>query len=67
MPLTVIISGEKEPRSLNVSRAKVKEILGILGLNSNEHVVLRNNEVLTDEDDVFDGDVLTIFTVKSGG
>jgi sulfur carrier protein ThiS len=67
MTVKVNIAGEGEPRIVEVSRIKVKDLLAKLGLNPTEYVVLKDGEILVDDDEVVDGEVVTVFTVKSGG
>jgi len=67
MPVKVNITGEGEPRIVEVSRIRVKDLLAKLGLNSTEYVVLKDGEILVDDDEVVDGEAITVFTVKSGG
>jgi sulfur carrier protein ThiS len=67
MPVKVSITGEREPRIVEVSRIRVKDLLAKLGLNPTEYVVLKDGEILVDDDEVVDGEAVTVFTVKSGG
>jgi sulfur carrier protein ThiS len=67
MPVKVNITGEGEPRIVEVSRIRVKDLLAKLGLNPTEYVVLKDGEILVDDDEVVDGEAVTVFTVKSGG
>uniref|UniRef100_A0A7C2FXL7 MoaD/ThiS family protein n=1 Tax=Thermosphaera aggregans TaxID=54254 RepID=A0A7C2FXL7_9CREN len=67
MPVKVNITGKGEPRIIEVSRIRVKDLLAKLGLNPTEYVVLKDGEILVDDDEVVDGEVVTVFTVKSGG
>ncbi|MGB9828319.1 MAG: MoaD/ThiS family protein [Thermosphaera sp.] len=67
MPVKVNITGEREPRIVEVSRIRVKDLLAKLGLNPTEYVVLKDGEILVDDDEVVDGEAVTVFTVKSGG
>ncbi|QOR94438.1 MoaD/ThiS family protein [Thermosphaera chiliense] len=67
MPVKVTVTGEKEPRIIEASRIRVKDLLAKLGLNPTEYVVLKDGEILVEDDEVVDGDAVTVFTVKSGG
>ncbi|MFZ8791326.1 MAG: MoaD/ThiS family protein [Thermosphaera aggregans] len=67
MPVKVNIAGERKPKIVEVSRIKVKDLLAKLGLNPTEYVVLKDGEILVDDDEVVDGEAITVFTVKSGG
>ena len=68
MKVVVKVVG-REPKEVEVSgdRVKVKELMHELGLLSEEYIVMRSGKVLTDEDDVFDGDELVFVPVVSGG
>lgn len=52
---------------LDVSEISVKELLRKLNLTESEHIVLRNNHIVTEQDVITDGDEVVVFTVKSGG
>jgi len=52
---------------LDVKQIIVKDLLSILGLTISEHIVLKNGEVVTEDDVVEDNSEVVIFTVKSGG
>jgi len=67
MPVKVNIAGEREPKIVEVSRIRVKDLLAKLGLIPTEYVVLKDGEVLVEDDEVVDGEAVTVFTVKSGG
>lgn len=45
----------------------VRDLLRKLGLSESEHIVFKNNTVVTEEDTLQDGDDVVVFTVKSGG
>jgi len=65
--IKVKITSEASPRILDVSEARVSELLSMLGLTLSEHIVLRNGVPLTEEDVVRDGDEVVVYLVKSGG
>lgn len=52
---------------LDVNEIKIGDILRELGLSLVEHIVLRNNEIVTEDDIAVSGDEIVVFTVKSGG
>lgn len=52
---------------LDIDNITVRDLLKKLGLSISEHIVLRNNEIITEEDILRDGDFISVFTVKSGG
>ncbi len=67
MVLRVKILETNQLVELDVERITVRELLSKLGLAVSEHIVLKNGEVVT-EDDVIEGDSeVVVFTVKSGG
>ncbi|MEM0001391.1 MAG: MoaD/ThiS family protein [Desulfurococcaceae archaeon] len=52
---------------INEKEVKVSELLRRLGLSSSEIIVIKNNNIVTEEDVLVDNDEVTVFTVKSGG
>ncbi|MCC6025215.1 MAG: MoaD/ThiS family protein [Desulfurococcaceae archaeon] len=67
MVLRVKILETNQLVELDVERITVRELLSKLGLTVSEHIVLKNGEVVT-EDDVIEGNSeVVVFTVKSGG
>ena len=52
---------------IDKDQIKVKDLLALLGLSSEEYVVARNGVVVTDEDIVVDGDEVLMYPVVSGG
>lgn len=54
---------------LEQEKMTVKELLEYLKLPASENIVLKEKErvILTEEDEVVDGDEVVVFTVKSGG
>jgi sulfur carrier protein len=52
---------------LDVERITVRELLSKLGLTVSEHIVLKNGEVVTEDDVIEGGSEVVVFTVKSGG
>ncbi len=67
MVVRVRILESNEYIELEVKEISVREILSKLGLTLSEHIVLKNGEVITEDDVVEDGSEVVIFTVKSGG
>ncbi|MEM1618161.1 MAG: hypothetical protein QW159_03270 [Desulfurococcaceae archaeon] len=54
---------------VEVEREKltVKELLEYLKLSSSENLVLKGTTILTEEDELVNGEEVVVFTVKSGG
>jgi sulfur carrier protein len=67
MVIKVRVLESNECIELEVKEISVREILSKLGLTLSEHIVLKNGEVITEDDVVEDGSEIVIFTVKSGG
>ncbi|WP_434731704.1 MoaD/ThiS family protein [Thermogladius sp. KZ2Tp1] len=65
MGVRVRITGEGERVVENVS--SVRELLSRVGLVGEEVVVLRNGVILTEDDELSDGDEVIVYVVKSGG
>ena len=65
MGVRVRITGEGERVVENVS--SVRELLARVGLVGEEVVVLRNGVILTEDDELSDGDEVLVYVVKSGG
>lgn len=62
-----IVGREVKEVEVGGSSVKVKELMRVLGLISVEYIVMRAGKVLTDEDEVLDGEELTLIPVVSGG
>jgi len=67
LAIRVRILESNECIELEVREISAREILSKLGLTLSEHIVLKNGEVITEDDIVEDGSEVVIFTVKSGG
>jgi sulfur carrier protein len=67
MVVKVRVLESNECIELEVKEISVREILSKLGLTLSEHIVLKNGDVITEDDVVEDGSEIVIFTVKSGG
>ena len=46
---------------------KVKDLLKKAGLSLEAYIAVRDGKVLTEEDTVYDGDIITLYPVISGG
>jgi len=59
----------KDPEVIELSgyERKVSELLRELGLLSEEYIVMRDGKVLTEDDEVVDGDEVVLVPVVSGG
>lgn len=67
MPIKISILENNSKVEISSEKIKVKELLEHLGLSISENLVLRRGAILTEEDEVVDGDEVVIYTVKSGG
>ncbi|MEM1803005.1 MAG: hypothetical protein QXJ18_00135 [Desulfurococcaceae archaeon] len=54
---------------VEVEREKltVKELLEYLKLSSSENLMLKGTTIMTEEDELVNGEEVVVFTVKSGG
>ena len=62
-----IIDGREFRVECEGSEVKVKDILKKLRLSSEEYVIVKSGNVITEEDYVSDGDELILYPVVSGG
>ncbi|MCD6300741.1 MAG: MoaD/ThiS family protein [Staphylothermus sp.] len=63
-----IVDGSKEWKiSIGQERIKVRELLEKIGLLSNEYVVVKNGQVVSEEEIVNDDDEIVLYPVVSGG
>jgi len=63
-----IVDGSKEWKiSIGHERIKVRELLEKIGLLSNEYVVVKNGQVVSEEEIVNDDDEIVLYPVVSGG
>jgi len=63
-----IVDGSKEWKiSIGQERIKVRELLEKIGLLSNEYVVVKNGQVVSEEEIVSDDDEIVLYPVVSGG
>ena len=68
MRVTVrVVGGEAKDVEIVGAGRKVKDVIRDLGLLTEEYIVMRGSRVLTDEDEVCDGDELVLIPVVSGG
>ena len=62
-----VVGKDPEVIELSGGRRRVSELLHELGLLSEEYIVMRGGKVLTDDDEVVDGDEVVLVPVVSGG
>ncbi len=62
-----VLGGREYVIDTEGSDLRVKELMRRLGLNTEEYVVTKSGEVITEEDVVRDGDELVLYPVVSGG
>jgi thiamine biosynthesis protein ThiS len=67
MEITIIKETEQGSKKVNFSKQTVKEILEQLNINPETVLVVRNKEVITEDDPLNDQDTLEILNVVSGG
>ena len=67
MEITIIKEAEQNAEKINFSKQTVKEILAQLSINPETVLVVRNKEVITEDEPLNDKDTLEILNVVSGG
>lgn len=59
---------EKENKNLDIKfRGNVKNLLSFLNINSESVIVVKNNEIVTEDEKIDDNDNVKILSVISGG
>jgi sulfur carrier protein ThiS len=67
VPIKIKLLETGDVVELSAKRLSVKELLEKLKLSASENLVLKGKTILTEEDEIVDGDEVVVFTVKSGG
>lgn len=67
MYIEVYNEREQATEKINFTGTKVKDLLQQLKLNPESFLVVRNNEVITEEDILRDQDKIELLSVISGG
>lgn len=67
MDITITIEKTAEIETVAFTGKTVKELLGQLKINSETVLVVRENEVITEDETLTDKDRLTLLSVISGG
>lgn len=62
-----LVDGSKEWRIEVPEGSSVRDVLASIGLISNEYVVVRSGVVISEDEEVRDGDILILYPVVSGG
>ena len=65
--IRVRIVARRTEIELNEDRIIAGELLKKLGISIEEAVIVRNGEIITEDDEIKDGDTVEIFPVASGG
>ena len=65
--MKLIIEKENKTKNLKISKISVKDLLKKLKLSQNTVLVIRNNELVSEEEILFDKDTVKIMSVVSGG
>lgn len=67
MHLEIVNEREQSASKIEFTGRTVKELLDYLKLNSEAFIVVRNHEVITEEDILQDQDKIELLSVISGG
>ncbi|HIH32422.1 TPA: MoaD/ThiS family protein [Candidatus Woesearchaeota archaeon] len=58
---------EKQDKLLELEKKSVKELLDELQINSNTVIIVKNNEIVLEDEQLDDNDDIKILSVISGG
>lgn len=58
---------EKQDKLLELEKKSVKELLDDLKINPNTVIIVRNNEIVLEDEQLDDNDEIKILSVISGG
>jgi len=67
MRIKVFYEREGKEKEVEFNGRTIKDLLKYLGLDISRHVVIKNGEVVTEDEEVNDGDYIKILDVVSGG
>ncbi len=67
MKIKVYIEREDKEMEIEFNGKTVKDLLEYLKLPSSEFVVMKNGEIVTEDEELKDGDYIKIIDVVSGG
>jgi sulfur carrier protein ThiS len=65
--MKLIIEKENKTRNIKIAKISVKDLLKKLKLSQNTVLVIKNNELVSEEEIIFDKDTIKIMSVVSGG
>ncbi|HLD00533.1 MAG TPA: MoaD/ThiS family protein [Candidatus Nanoarchaeia archaeon] len=67
MKLTVTLERENSTQNIEFKGTKVQDLLDFLKLSSEEVLIVRNSEVLTEDEMLSEDDLIEVLNVVSGG
>ncbi|MBI2151455.1 MoaD/ThiS family protein [Candidatus Woesearchaeota archaeon] len=67
MKLTIKLEKPKNTKRISFSKKTVQELLLQLNINPQTVLIVRNNQVITEDEKLKDGDTLELLSVVSGG
>ena len=65
--MKLIIEKENKVKNIKIAKISVKDLLNKLKLSQNTVLVIRNNELVAEDEIVSDKDTVKIMSVVSGG
>jgi len=65
--IKIFIEREGQEKEIEFEGKTVKDLLDFLGLPSSEHVIIKNGKVVSEDEEIEEGDYIKIIDVVSGG
>jgi len=65
--MKLIIEKENKTKNIKITKISVKNLLKKLKLSQNTVLVIKNNELVSEEEIIFNKDTIKIMSVVSGG
>ena len=67
MRIKVFYEREGKEKEMEFNGKTIRDLLKYLGLDLSRHVVIRNGEIATEDEEIKEGDYIKILDVVSGG
>ncbi|HIP90256.1 MAG TPA: MoaD/ThiS family protein [Candidatus Nanopusillus sp.] len=67
MRIKIFYEREGKEKEIEFNGKTVRDLLNYLGLDWSRHVVIKNGEIVTEDEEIEEGDYIKILDVVSGG
>jgi len=67
MRIKVFYEREGKEKEIEFNGKTIRDLLKYLGLDLSRHVVIKNGEIVTEDEEIKEGDYIKILDVVSGG